>query len=89
MIKKVFRRGFIAALMAAVALTQAAAAELRGIALTASGDSARLTLDLTDAAKQSLLTLDHPDRIVIDLPHTGRTPCMRPVCGRSMTMRSG
>ena len=78
MIKKVFRRGFIAALMAAVALTQAAAAELRGIALTASGDSARLTLDLTDAAKQSLLTLDHPDRIVIDLPHTGRMHGVRP-----------
>jgi len=30
----------------------------------------QLTLDLTDAAPQKIFSLEHPDRIVIDLPHT-------------------
>jgi N-acetylmuramoyl-L-alanine amidase len=72
MIKKVFRRGFAALMVGAVALTPAIATELRGIGLSSAGDSAQLTLDLSDAAKQSLFTLDHPDRVVIDLPHTAR-----------------
>src|SRR5215472_18524572 len=72
MIKKVFRRGFAALMVGAAALTPAIATELRGIGLSSVGDSAQLTLDLSDAAKQSLFTLDHPDRIVIDLPHTER-----------------
>ena len=72
MIKKVFRRGFTAALIGVVALTPALAMELRGIGLSATADSAQLTLDLSDGAKQSVFTLDHPDRIVIDLPHTER-----------------
>ena len=48
------------------------ATELRGIGLSSSADSAQLTLDLTDAAPQKVFALDHPDRIVIDLPHTER-----------------
>ena len=50
--------------------TPALATELRGVELSADADSAQLTLDLTDAAAQKLFTLDHPDRLVIDLPHT-------------------
>ena len=72
MIEKVFRRGLAALMVGAAALTPAIATELRGIGLSSVGDSAQLTLDLTDAAKQSLFTLDHPDRVVIDLPHTAR-----------------
>ena len=72
MIKKVFRRGFAALMVGAAALTPAIATELRGIGLSSVGDSAQLTLDLSDAAKQSLFTLDHPDRVVVDLPHTAR-----------------
>jgi N-acetylmuramoyl-L-alanine amidase len=72
MIKKVFRRGFTAAMVGAAVLTPAFATELRGIGLSSVADSAQLTLDLSDATKQSLFTLDHPDRIVIDLPHTER-----------------
>jgi N-acetylmuramoyl-L-alanine amidase len=74
MIKKVFRRGFAAACVGMVALTPAFATELRGIGLSSAADSAELTLDLTDAAPQRVFTLDHPDRIVIDLPHTQRMP---------------
>src|SRR5215831_6188894 len=72
MIKKVFRRGLAAALLGAAALTPALATELRGIGLSSVADSAQLTLDLSDSSKQSLFTLDHPDRVVIDLPHTQR-----------------
>ncbi len=70
MIKKVFRRGFTAVLVGMAALTPALAAELRGIGLSSGADSAQVTLDLTDPAAQKVFTLDHPDRIVIDLPHT-------------------
>ena len=59
-------------MVGAAALTPAIASELRGIGLSSVGDSAQLTLDLSDSAKQSLFTLDHPDRVVIDLPHTVR-----------------
>ena len=72
MIKKVFRRGFAALIVGAVTLTPALATELRGIGLSSSADSAQLTLDLSDGAKQSVFTLDHPDRVVIDLAHTQR-----------------
>jgi N-acetylmuramoyl-L-alanine amidase len=72
MIKKVFRQGCAAALVGMGALTPAVGAELRGIGLSADADSAQLTLDLTDQAAQKVFALDHPDRIVIDLPHTER-----------------
>ena len=68
--KKVFRRGLVAVSIGTVLFTQATAAELRGIGLSSAANSAQLTLDLTDAAPQKIFTLDHPDRIVIDLPHT-------------------
>ena len=70
MIKKVFRRGCAAAVVGMAVFTPALATELRGVELSADADSAQLTLDLTDAAAQKLFTLDHPDRLVIDLPHT-------------------
>ena len=72
MIKKVFRRGLTALMVGVAALTPALATELRGIGLSSAADSAQLTLDLSDGTRQSLFTLDHPDRIVIDLPHTER-----------------
>jgi len=70
--KKVFRRGFAALMVGAAALTPAIATELRGIGVSSVGDSAQLTLDLSDSTRQSLFTLEHPDRVVIDLPHTAR-----------------
>jgi N-acetylmuramoyl-L-alanine amidase len=78
MIKKVFRRGFAALVVGTVAFTPTLAAELRGIGLTGTADSAQLTLDLTDTTKHSLFSLDHPDRLVIDLPHTQRMQGLRP-----------
>ncbi len=57
-------------MVAAAALTQAAAGELRGIGLSSGADSAQVTLDLTDGTAQKLFALDHPDRVVLDLPHT-------------------
>jgi N-acetylmuramoyl-L-alanine amidase len=78
MIKKVFRRGFAVVVVGMAAFTPALAAELRGIGLSSAGDSAQLTLDLTDAAAQKLFTLDHPARVVIDLPHTQLMRGVRP-----------
>jgi N-acetylmuramoyl-L-alanine amidase len=72
MIKKAFRRGFAAALIGTATITPSFATELRGIGLSYAGESAQLTLDLTDAAAQRVFTLESPDRIVIDLPHTQR-----------------
>jgi N-acetylmuramoyl-L-alanine amidase len=72
MIKKVFRRGIAAALVGTATITPSFATELRGIGLSSAADSAQLTLDLTDTAAHKVFTLDHPDRIVIDLPHTQR-----------------
>jgi N-acetylmuramoyl-L-alanine amidase len=68
--KKVFRRGLAAALIGTALITPALGGELRGIGLSSAANSAQLTLDLTDAAPQKVFSLDHPDRIVIDLPHT-------------------
>ncbi|HYC10276.1 MAG TPA: AMIN domain-containing protein, partial [Steroidobacteraceae bacterium] len=70
MITKGFSRGFSALIVAVGGFSAAPAAELRGIALSASTDSAQVTLDLSDGTTQKLFTLDHPDRVVIDLPHT-------------------
>ncbi|HEV8017289.1 MAG TPA: N-acetylmuramoyl-L-alanine amidase [Steroidobacteraceae bacterium] len=69
MIRKVFLRGFGALGLAGLVAT-GTAAELRAIALNATADFAQVTLDLTEAPPQRLFTLDHPDRVVIDLPHT-------------------
>ncbi|HYX75414.1 MAG TPA: N-acetylmuramoyl-L-alanine amidase [Steroidobacteraceae bacterium] len=72
MIKKVFRQGLAAVLLGTAALTPSLASELRGIGLSSAADSAQLTLDLTDGSAHKVFTLEHPDRIVIDLPHTER-----------------
>jgi|SRR5580658_3463509 N-acetylmuramoyl-L-alanine amidase len=91
MITKVFLRG-----IAAIAVTLGppglgAAAELRAIQLESGTDSAQVVLDLSSGATQNLFTLDHPDRIVIDLPHTRRAAGVRlpPATGIVTGMRWG
>jgi len=69
MIKKVFILGS-AALVGLGALAPGRAAELRAIGLSATTDSAQVTLDLTEAPSEKLFTLEHPDRVVIDLAST-------------------
>jgi N-acetylmuramoyl-L-alanine amidase len=70
MIRKAFREGFAAGLLGLGAISLSCAAELRGIHLSTSADSAQVTLDLTAGATHKLFTLEHPDRVVIDLPQT-------------------
>jgi N-acetylmuramoyl-L-alanine amidase len=74
MIPKTFREGFAAGLLGLGALSLGSslscAAELRGIELSASDEGAQLTLDLSEGAAPKLFTLEHPDRVVVDLPHT-------------------
>ncbi len=74
MIRKTFREGFAAGLLGLGALSLGSplgcAAELRAIELSASDDGAQLTLELSEGAAHRLFTLEHPDRVVVDLPHT-------------------
>ena len=74
MIRKIFRGGFAAGVLGLGALSLGSslgsAAELRAVELSASDDGAQLTLDLSEGAQHKLFTLEHPDRVVIDLPHT-------------------
>ena len=70
MIRKTFCEGFAAGLLGLGAISLGCAAELRGIQLSASADSAQVTLDLTEGATHKLFTLEHPDRVVIDLSQT-------------------
>jgi N-acetylmuramoyl-L-alanine amidase len=70
MIRKIFLRDLIFGLLGAGAFNCSHAAELRGVQLSAGADSAQVTLDLTGSAAQRVFLLDHPDRVVIDLPHT-------------------
>ena len=70
MIRKVFCEGFAAGLLGLGANSLSCAAELRGIHLSTSADSAQVTLDLTEGATHKLFTLEHPDRVVIDLSQT-------------------
>jgi N-acetylmuramoyl-L-alanine amidase len=72
MIEKVFCHGFAAALLASGLSSPLAAAELRGLHLSADEDSAQVALDLSDRAPQKLFRLSHPDRVVIDLRNTHR-----------------
>jgi N-acetylmuramoyl-L-alanine amidase len=91
MINKVFLSALFAGLIGLGALSAARAAELRAIVLSAGTDAAQLTLDLSDAASQNLFTLDHPDRVVIDLPHTHLASGvhMPPAAGVVTDVRSG
>jgi N-acetylmuramoyl-L-alanine amidase len=70
MIRKTFCEGFAAGLLGLGAISVSAAAELRGIHLSTSADSAQVTLDLTEGATLKLFTLEHPDRVVVDLSQT-------------------
>ena len=70
MIRKVFCEGFAAGLLGLAAISLSCAAELRGVHLSTSADSAQVTLDLTEGATPRLFTLEHPDRVVIDLSQT-------------------
>jgi N-acetylmuramoyl-L-alanine amidase len=70
MIRKTFCEGFAAGLLGLGAISVSAGAELRGIHLSTSADSAQVTLDLTEGAMHKLFTLEHPDRVVIDLSQT-------------------
>src|SRR5258708_20234325 len=70
MIRKTFCEGFAAGLLGLGAISLTGAAELRGIHLSTSADSAQVTLDLTEGATHKLFTLEHPDRVVVDLPQT-------------------
>jgi len=81
MIKKGFFRGFAALLIVMGGISAIPAAELRGIGLAATADSAQLTLNLSGDAAEKLFTLDHPDRLVIDLPHTARGSGVRAPSG--------
>jgi N-acetylmuramoyl-L-alanine amidase len=70
MIRKAFCEGFAAGLLGLGAISVSGAAELRGIHLSTSADSAQVSLDLTEGATHKLFTLEHPDRVVIDLSQT-------------------
>jgi N-acetylmuramoyl-L-alanine amidase len=81
MIIKVFRGTIVAGLITLGLTSAAFAGELRSLVLTATADSAQLTLDLTDLTTQKLFALDGPDRAVIDLPHTHLAPGVRAPVG--------
>ncbi|HKD55473.1 MAG TPA: N-acetylmuramoyl-L-alanine amidase [Steroidobacteraceae bacterium] len=81
MITKAFLAGIAAATLGPAVLSSVHAAELRGIALSANADSAQVTFDLSESAAQKLFTLEHPDRVVIDLPHTHRARGVRAPAG--------
>ena len=81
MITKAFLTGIAVAVCGAAALTSVQAGELRGIALSSGADSAQVMLDLSATAAPKLFTLEHPDRVVIDLPHTHRAPGVRAPAG--------
>jgi N-acetylmuramoyl-L-alanine amidase len=70
MIRKNFLLHIVACLGAAGACATASAAQLRSIDLSATADSAVITLALTDGPAARVFTLDNPDRAVIDLPRT-------------------
>ena len=73
MIRKTFREGIAAGLLGLGALfltSPGFAAELRGVQLSSSDEGAQLTLDFDEGTPHKLFTLEHPDRVVIDLPHT-------------------
>lgn len=76
MIRKVFLRSIAGGLLTLAALSTATAAELRSIQLSATADSAVVTLALTNGPAAKIFTLEGPDRAVIDLPGTHATARM-------------
>jgi len=70
MIRKVFSSRVAAILLSSAVLPAAGAAELRSIQLSATPDTALITLKLTGSSVPKVFTLDNPDRTVIDLPDT-------------------
>src|ERR1700758_2129924 len=70
MIRKAFIACLAGGLMTLGALPTANAAQLRSIQLSATADSAVVTLALTGGPAARIFTLDGPDRAVIDLPAT-------------------
>jgi N-acetylmuramoyl-L-alanine amidase len=68
--RKVFSSYLAALLLSLAVCCAASAAELRAIHLSATADSALITLDLNGGSAPKVFTLDHPDRTVIDLTDT-------------------
>ncbi|HEY0768239.1 MAG TPA: N-acetylmuramoyl-L-alanine amidase [Steroidobacteraceae bacterium] len=91
MIRKAFLQGLAAGLLGFAAISLATAAELRAIHLSTSQDAARVTLDLSEGVTLKLFTLEHPDRAVIDLPHTQLSSGLRapPASGVVTEVRFG
>ena len=91
MIRKIFLGRVAGGLLSLAALSTAGAAELRSIELSASADSAVVTLALTDGPAAKIFTLDGPDRAVIDLPgtHAGRGIAVPAAAGLVTAVRLG
>jgi N-acetylmuramoyl-L-alanine amidase len=70
MIRKAFLGGIAGGLITLGALPTANAAQLRSVQLSATADSAVVTLALTGGTAPRIFTLEGPDRAVIDLPAT-------------------
>jgi len=70
MIRKAFLVGVADGLLTLAVLPTATAAELRFLKLSATPESAVMTLRLTQGSAAKVFTLDGPDRAVIDLPET-------------------
>ena len=70
MIRKIFLGRIAGGLLSLAASAVASAAELRSIQLSATADTAVVTLSLTNGPAARVFTLDGPDRAVIDLPET-------------------
>lgn len=70
----------------------AAATELRDVRVWASPDSTRVVFDLDGTTEHTLFTLSNPDRLVIDLKNTRRSPNFvenAEVKGHVVQVRSG
>jgi N-acetylmuramoyl-L-alanine amidase len=84
MIGKVFLTALALGAGAGAQWQEAAAAELRGVTLSSSPESAQLVLDLqgaqaaADSSARRLFVLEHPHRVVVDLPHTHLAGGVRP-----------
>jgi N-acetylmuramoyl-L-alanine amidase len=70
MIRKIFLVGVAGGLLTLAALPTATAAELRSLQLSATPESAVMTLRLSQGGAPKIFTLESPDRAVIDLPDT-------------------